>query len=37
GLIWLREHFKRIIGRTVELETTQVMECLCKKNPAMCQ
>jgi len=37
GLIWLREHFKRIIGRTVELETAQVKESLCKENPGMCE
>lgn len=37
GLIWLREHFKRIISQTVELENAQVMDSLCKKNPAMCQ
>ena len=37
GLIWLREHLKRIISRTVESETAQVMASLCKKNPAMCQ
>lgn len=37
GLIWLREHFKRIISRSVELETAQVMASLCKKNPLMCQ
>jgi DNA-binding transcriptional LysR family regulator len=37
GLIWLREHFKRIISQTVELENAQVMNSLCKKNPAMCQ
>jgi DNA-binding transcriptional LysR family regulator len=36
GLIWLREHFKRIISQTVELENAQVMDSLCKKNPAMC-
>jgi DNA-binding transcriptional LysR family regulator len=37
GLIWLREHFKRIISQTVQLENAQVMNSLCKKNPAMCQ
>jgi DNA-binding transcriptional LysR family regulator len=37
GLIWLREHFKRIISQTVELDNAQVMDSLCKKNPAMCQ
>jgi len=37
GLIWLREHFKRIIRGKVELQTKQVMACLCKKNPKMCQ
>ena len=37
GLSWLREHFKRIISQTVELENAQVMDSLCKKNPAMCQ
>jgi DNA-binding transcriptional LysR family regulator len=37
GLIWLREHLKRIIRGKVELQTKQVMTCLCKKNPAMCQ
>ena len=37
GLNWLREHFKRIIGQNVDLETAQVMDSLCKKNPAMCQ
>ena len=31
GLIWLREHFKRIISRNVELETAQVIDSLCKK------
>jgi DNA-binding transcriptional LysR family regulator len=36
GLIWLREHFKRIISRNVELETAQVMNSLCKNNPGMC-
>lgn len=37
GLIWLREHFKRIISKNVELETAQVMASLCKNNPAMCE
>jgi DNA-binding transcriptional LysR family regulator len=37
GLIWLREHFKRIISRNVALETTQVMNSLCKHNPSMCE
>jgi DNA-binding transcriptional LysR family regulator len=37
GLIWLREHFKRIISRNVELETAQVMDSLCKNNPSMCE
>jgi DNA-binding transcriptional LysR family regulator len=36
GLVWLREHFKRIISKNVELETTQVMDSLCKNNPSMC-
>ena len=36
GLIWLREHFKRIISQTVEIENAQIMDSLCKKNPAMC-
>jgi DNA-binding transcriptional LysR family regulator len=36
GLIWLREHFKRIISRNVELETAQVMDSLCKNNSSMC-
>ncbi|WP_293749291.1 LysR family transcriptional regulator [uncultured Paraglaciecola sp.] len=36
GLIWLREHFKHIISKNVELETTQVMNSLCKDNPSMC-
>jgi DNA-binding transcriptional LysR family regulator len=37
GLIWLREHFKRIISRTVERETAEVMDSLCKANPLMCK
>lgn len=37
GLIWLREHFKRIISRNVELETAQVMDSLCKNNSSMCE
>lgn len=37
GLIWLREHFKRIISRNVALETEQVMASLCKNNPSLCQ
>jgi len=36
GLIWLREHFRRIISQNVELETAQVMASLCKNNPSMC-
>ncbi|WP_239024147.1 LysR family transcriptional regulator [Paraglaciecola marina] len=36
GLIWLREHFKRIISKNVELETAQVMDSLCKGNSPMC-
>jgi DNA-binding transcriptional LysR family regulator len=36
GLIWLREHFKRIISQNVELETAQVMDSLCKNNSSMC-
>jgi DNA-binding transcriptional LysR family regulator len=37
GLIWLREHLKRIISRTVETETLQVMDSLCKKDSSMCR
>ncbi len=37
GLMWLREHLKRIINRNVELETTQVMDSLCKNNSSMCK
>ena len=37
GLIWLRDHLKRIISRTVDSETAQVMDSLCKKNPSMCK
>ncbi len=37
GLIWLREHLKRIISRTAETETAQVMDSLCKANPSMCR
>jgi DNA-binding transcriptional LysR family regulator len=37
GLIWLREHFKRIISRKVELDTAEVMASLCKENPSLCQ
>jgi DNA-binding transcriptional LysR family regulator len=36
GLIWLREHLKRIISKNVTLETAQVMDSLCKNNPGMC-
>jgi DNA-binding transcriptional LysR family regulator len=36
GLIWLREHFKRIISKNIELETAQVMDSLCKNDPSMC-
>ena len=37
GLIWLRAHLKRIISRSEEFETTQVMHSLCKNNPLMCK
>jgi DNA-binding transcriptional LysR family regulator len=37
GLIWLRQHLKRIISRTAETETAQVMDSLCKANPSMCR
>ena len=37
GLIWLREHFKRIISTNVDQETVQVMASLCQKNHLMCQ
>jgi DNA-binding transcriptional LysR family regulator len=36
GLAWLRAHFKRIISKKVEQETTQVINSLCKNNPSMC-
>lgn len=37
GLAWLRAHFKRIISKKVEQETTQVINSLCKGNPSMCE
>ncbi|MDU0353980.1 LysR substrate-binding domain-containing protein [Paraglaciecola aquimarina] len=37
GLIWLREHLKRIINRKVKIETQQVMDSLCKNNSSMCE
>jgi DNA-binding transcriptional LysR family regulator len=37
GLIWLRQHFKRIISRNEELETAQALDSLCKNNPSMCE
>ena len=37
GLIWLRAHLKQIIRRNEELETTQVMNSLCKNNPSLCK
>ncbi|MCF2949420.1 LysR family transcriptional regulator [Paraglaciecola aquimarina] len=36
GLIWLREHIKRIISQHIEIETKQVMDSLCKNNQSMC-
>ncbi|MFT2089945.1 LysR family transcriptional regulator [Paraglaciecola sp. 2405UD69-4] len=36
GLMWLRDHFQRIIRKNVELETKQVMSSLCQQNSAMC-
>lgn len=36
GLIWLRDHLKRIISRNVDLQTSQAFDSLCENNPAMC-
>ncbi|WP_252732161.1 LysR family transcriptional regulator [Paraglaciecola arctica] len=36
GLIWLRDHLKRIISRNVDLQTTQAFDSLCENNPGMC-
>lgn len=36
GLMWLREHIKRITSRNVAEQTAQVMDSLCKNNSSMC-